>query len=130
LSVFDQANQTKDHHILNVNENDFPEKYRPLIRRLKKAASNPEVKKQMQDEDEVWRYMRDYERKGEIKGEAKGLAEGRAEGLVEGEAIGAAKTLEQSVLNANRKGLPLETISIFTGLTPEQITEILKRHGL
>jgi len=59
---------------------------------------------------------------------------GKAEGLVEGEAIGraegAAKIQEQSVLNANRKGIPVETISFITGLTPEQITEILKRQGL
>jgi len=70
------------------------------------------------------------EMKGEAKGLAKGLAEGEAIGLAKGEAIGAAKNQEQSVLNANRQGIPVETISIFTGLTPEQITEILKRHEL
>jgi hypothetical protein len=39
LSVFDQSNRTSDSHILNVKERDFPEKFRPLIRRLKGAAS-------------------------------------------------------------------------------------------
>ena len=31
LSVFDQNNRTSDNHILNVREEDFPEKYRPLL---------------------------------------------------------------------------------------------------
>ena len=47
LSVFDQNNRTSDHHILNVLEEDFPEKYLPLIGRLKQAAVTPEVKEKM-----------------------------------------------------------------------------------
>jgi hypothetical protein len=62
LSVFDQSNRTSDSHILNVSEEDFPEKSRPLIRRLKGAASNSKVKKQMKEEDEVVKYLRDYAR--------------------------------------------------------------------
>jgi hypothetical protein len=45
LSVFDQNNRTSDNHILNVKEEDFPEKFRPLIRRLKGAVSNSSVKR-------------------------------------------------------------------------------------
>ena len=59
LAVFDQSNLTKDWHILNVKEEDFPEKFRPIIRRLKSAASNQEVKRQMKAEDEFIRYLRD-----------------------------------------------------------------------
>ena len=55
-------------------------------------------------------------------GEFKGRAEGRAEG----EAIG----LEKVVINSHRAGYSTETISSITGLTSEQIIEILKRHGL
>jgi hypothetical protein len=59
LSVFDQSNITADWHILNVKEKDFPEKFRPIIRRLKSAASNSAVKRQMKVEDEFIRYLRD-----------------------------------------------------------------------
>jgi hypothetical protein len=59
LSVFDQSNITKDWHILNVNEEDFPEKFRPIIRRLKSAASDKDVKRQMKTEDEFIRYLHD-----------------------------------------------------------------------
>jgi hypothetical protein len=59
LSVFDQSNITKDWHILNVSEEDFPEKFRPIIRRLKSAAGDSNVKKQMKVEDEFLRYLQD-----------------------------------------------------------------------
>ena len=62
LSVFDQSNRTSDSHILNVREEDFPEKFRPLIRRLKGAASDSTVKKQMKEDDEYLKYLRDYAR--------------------------------------------------------------------
>ena len=59
LSVFDQSNRDKDWHILNIKEKDFPEKYRPVVRRLKSAASNPTVKRQMKVEDEFIMYLKD-----------------------------------------------------------------------
>jgi len=51
---------TGDNHILNVREEDFPEKYRPIIRRLKAAASNRTIKRQMREEDGFARYMQDW----------------------------------------------------------------------
>jgi hypothetical protein len=62
LSVFDQSNRTSDVHILNVREENFSEKFRPLIRRLKGAASNSKVKKQMKEEDEILKYLRNFAR--------------------------------------------------------------------
>jgi predicted phage tail protein len=62
LSVFDQNNRTSDVHILNVSEEDFIEKFRPIIRRLKGAASNSAVKKKMKEEDEILKYLRDCAR--------------------------------------------------------------------
>lgn len=62
LSVFDQKNATSDHHILNVNEQDFPEKYRPLIRRLQRAIVEPQVRETMEIEDEILEDLQDLER--------------------------------------------------------------------
>jgi hypothetical protein len=75
LSVFDQDNITEDHHILNINEEDFPEKHRPLIRRLKEASSTPEVKAQMRVEDEYIKYMQDVERGAHYEGRMEGRKE-------------------------------------------------------
>ena len=62
LNVFDQKNATSDHHILNVKEQDFPEKYRPLIRRLQRAIAEPDVRKTMDIEDEILEDLQDFER--------------------------------------------------------------------
>jgi hypothetical protein len=63
LSVFDQANRTSDIHILNIDENDFPEKYRPLIRRLQRAIAEPEIINTMNVEDEILTDLENLERK-------------------------------------------------------------------
>jgi regulator of replication initiation timing len=63
LSVFDQSNPAdKEHHILNVRENDFPEKYRPIIRKLQKAVQDNEIKKKMELEDGIIDELEDLER--------------------------------------------------------------------
>ncbi len=61
LSVFDQSNRTNDSHILNVKEEDFPEKYRNLIRRLQKAASENQVRNTMDAEDDILRVLKNKE---------------------------------------------------------------------
>ena len=44
LSIFDQsACIDETHHILNINEADYPEKYRDLIRRLRSVILEPEI---------------------------------------------------------------------------------------
>jgi hypothetical protein len=62
LSIFDQSNRTSDIHILNVNEEDYSEKFRPIIRRLIGAASDSKVKRQMKEDDEILKYLRSYAR--------------------------------------------------------------------
>jgi hypothetical protein len=67
LSVFDQRNPVdNDRHILNVREEDFPLKYRPIIRKLQKAILDNEVKKRMDMEDGIIDELEDMER--EIEG--------------------------------------------------------------
>ena len=71
---------------------------------------------------------------GRTEGEAIGLKKGEALGLEKGEAIGLekgeAKSLEKSVIRGHKKGHSIDTIAEFTGLTTEQIIQILKENGL
>jgi len=67
LSVFDQDNITSDHHILNVKEEDFSEEYRELIRRLQKAANEPEIRRKMDLEDEIIEELEERERELALK---------------------------------------------------------------
>ncbi len=53
LSIFDQRKTSSNHHILTIKEEDYPEKYRPIIRRLQHAASEQVVRDQMDMEDEI-----------------------------------------------------------------------------
>ena len=53
LSIFDQSKISSNHHILNIKEEDYPEKYRPIIRRLQHAAAESVVRDQMDIEDEI-----------------------------------------------------------------------------
>ena len=62
LAIFDQSYCTKDPHIMEVIEDDFPEIYRCIIRRLKMAAGDPEVRKQMKLEDRIVKYLRKWVR--------------------------------------------------------------------
>jgi predicted transposase/invertase (TIGR01784 family) len=66
---------------------------------------------------------------GEIIGLEKGEAIGLEKGLEKGRADAEAK-LESVVIKSRLAGLSVEIISNITGLTPEQITEILRRHSL
>ncbi len=53
LSIFDQANRVENFHILNIDEQDFPEEYRPVIRRLQVASKSKDVREKMIDEDNL-----------------------------------------------------------------------------
>ena len=62
LSIFDQENRTKNHHILNVNEDDFPEQYRSIIRRLRMACESEDIQIEMEMEDDILKELQDKER--------------------------------------------------------------------
>ena len=61
LSIFDQDNRAQNHHIMNVKETDFPEKFRPIIRRLQSATQEKEVRDIMIVEDDFLSELQDYE---------------------------------------------------------------------
>ena len=60
------------------------------------------------------------------KGRAEGLEEGEAIGLEKGRAEGRIVNREETVINCDKAGLSFDIISSITGLTVEQIIEILK----
>ena len=62
------------------------------------------------------------------EGKVIGLEEGKAIGLEEGKSIGFDKGLEKVTVNCKKAGYSLDAISVITGLSIEQVMEILKRH--
>jgi hypothetical protein len=47
-------------HIMNVKEQDFPEKFQPIIRRLKQAVEVKEVRDVMEIEDDFVKELNEY----------------------------------------------------------------------
>jgi hypothetical protein len=67
LSIFDQTNAGEDKHILNLEEEEFPEIYRSIISRLRRAAETPEMRDQMDMEDDYIEPYRALERANKEK---------------------------------------------------------------
>ncbi|MCI5120430.1 MAG: hypothetical protein D3908_04390 [Candidatus Electrothrix sp. AUS4] len=63
LSIFDQSQQTSDsRHFLNLNEEDYPEEFQIVIRRLLKAAVEEDVCETMDLEDDILDELESLER--------------------------------------------------------------------
>ncbi len=71
LSIFNLAANLKYEHLLIINENDYPEEYRPIIRRLQKAAETKELRYQMDTEDDLTDYFVGVERDRDAQRELK-----------------------------------------------------------
>ncbi len=63
LSIFDQSNVTDTNHILNVEDETFPEEYQQIIRRLRKAMEDPQKRGAMDLEDDIVKVERKIEEK-------------------------------------------------------------------
>ena len=70
LSVFDQSNVTDFKYILDVDEDNFPEEYRQIIRRLRKAMEDPQKRREMELEDDIIKELQNKERLIEDKNKA------------------------------------------------------------
>ncbi|MDA3941686.1 MAG: hypothetical protein PF693_20645 [Spirochaetia bacterium] len=70
LSIFDQRQRDQDAHYLNLKEEDFPEEFRPVIRRLLQAGQEKEVYDVMIVEDEILDELAELERSIEEKDKA------------------------------------------------------------
>ena len=54
LAIFDQTNMDKeDYHALNLNEEEFPDKFKEIVRKLVKANAEPEIRRKMDLEDDL-----------------------------------------------------------------------------
>lgn len=62
LAIFDQSNLTGLRHILDVDDEHFPEAYREIMRRLRKAMEDPQKRREMELEDDIIRELQDKER--------------------------------------------------------------------
>ncbi len=101
LWIFDQHNRTSESvHILQIKEEDYPEKYAAVIRRLQRAIAEPDMKDIMDAEDEILEELQDLEREIEQKEE---LLKEKDRTLEEN-----ARTLEENARTLEEKDRTLE----------------------
>jgi hypothetical protein len=62
LAVFEQPASVKTPHFLDISESEYPAEYGEVIRRLIKAAAEPQVRQTMDVEDEIIEELGSLER--------------------------------------------------------------------
>ncbi|WP_250629978.1 hypothetical protein [Rhodoflexus caldus] len=135
LSIFDQEQIDESHHVMTVREEDFPERYRPVIRRLQAAVQSKEMRNKMQIEDDFLRELNDYEfrietaeKRAEEERRLRQAAEQKAEQERKEKEAAEQKALQlQAVLVRllHGQGQDLAEISRQTGLSVAEIERIL-----
>ena len=114
LSIFDQSTYVDaEHHILNIKEEDYPEKHRSLIRRLQSAILEPEMRKQMEIEDGILGEFEDMQR--QIMEKTQETADTKRE---------ADEAMKKVVRNFKTAGVAIEIIMQATGLSREEINDV------
>jgi hypothetical protein len=146
LSVFDQSNQTEDQHILNVREEDFPEEFRSIIRRLQQAVEVPEIRDNMEAEDTYLDAFEDQERRAlaaekiaqeERKKAQEERKKAQEERKKNKEALKQIEREQQRAEQAENKiyasiqrmrqvGLPDADICAFLNISPEELEQMTK----
>lgn len=137
LSVFDQSNQTEDQHILNVREDDFPEQFRPIIRRLQKAVEVPEIRDNMEAEDTYLEELESQERRAldaeRLAKEAfKQVAEEKQRAEQEKQraeqekqrAVLAENKIYESIQRMRKAGLSDPDICAFLNISPDELEQM------
>ena len=132
--MFDPDNIHHSEHILNVDETEFPKKYREIIRRLRKAAESEEMREIMHVEDEVFEELAAGERAAEERDRALALINEKDNALAEKERTIAEnrkslaekdQQLIRTVLHLHKTGQSTAGICEITGLAPAAVAEII-----
>ncbi len=121
LSVFEPGNR----HEISIDEEEYPERYRPIIRRLFKAIQDERVKETMEMEDEILEDLQAKEREVERVKAALQRAEEEKQRAEEEKR----DLMRRYALRMLRDGEPLDKIVEETGLSQEEIGEIEKERS-
>ena len=128
--VFDQGQARRsDPHLLDILEENFPERYRDVLRRLMRASSEQDIREGMDVEDEVLTTLQDRVREIEEKnkdhrGEGEGPEGRRTKALEE-----QAKALEEQAKALEEKDQALEEKEQVLGRQNRLIGELQRRLG-
>jgi len=126
LSIFD----TERKHTISIDENDYPQKYKPIIRRLIKAIANEEMEVKMEIEDDYIEDIKREERKRiEAEKRAKWLEEEKRKAEEEKQRV--ERQLKQQKFETAKSllknGINDDIIQASTGLSKDEIEKIKRK---
>ena len=142
LQIFDQTKVSeKTKHILNINEDEYPEKHRIVIRRLKQAIASKELTEEMIAEDEFLNRITNYldlieaHKEGQEKAlkEAEIYKKGQEKALkeVEKERAEKEKAEKEKLIMIKlmaQNGFSIEIIAKSINMTKEEIEQVIKEN--
>ena len=139
LALFDQSGMTNDPHFLAINEEQLPEQYRPLLRRLQKAVADPVVRQTMDAEDDLIEDFKDYQRMISIKEQ---IISAREQTISEKDQtisekdqtisekdqtiFAQQKTLQMAIRNLHIQGMDVLGIAVLFNLTEAEVQHLLE----
>lgn len=135
LSLFDQSTATDDPHFLRVDEDELPERYRPLLRRLQKAVADPVVRESMEAEDDLIEEIKDYQRlismKEGIIAEKEQMISEKEKTISEtrSDLAGRQKQIENAIMELYHSGMDIERLSGVFHLSVAEIKGVLDKKG-
>ncbi|MBL7792516.1 MAG: hypothetical protein JNK77_09340, partial [Saprospiraceae bacterium] len=118
LALFDQSSVTANPHFLTVDEDELPERYRPLLRRLQKAVADPVVRETMEGEDDIIEEIKDYQRLITSKEQ---IIEAKDKAIEAKQ-----KRIERAVLKSYAAGTSIEDLAEIFDLSAAEVADILK----
>ena len=118
LSVFEPGKK----HEISIDEEEYPERYRPIIRRLFKAVQDEKVKETMEIEDEILEDLQAKEREVERTRAALQRAEEERRRAEEEKM----EALRRLALRMVKDGEPVEMIVEETGLGEDEIKKMVE----
>lgn len=131
LALFDQSAATYDPHFLIVDEDELPERYRPLLRRLQKAVADPVIRETMDGEDDIIEEIKDYQRlisaKEKVLEEQQKTIEESKKTIEESKKTIEEKQrrLERAVLKSRAAGTSIEDLAQLFELSETEVAEML-----
>ena len=133
LSVFDQSAMTDNRCILNIDDSDFPDEYKEIVRRLIKAKEDPKKMREMELEDDVLNGIRKIEQatakeraRAEAAEEKLKKAEEKAVKAEANAAKAEANVKTEVALKLLKKGMSKDEIAEMTNLSVEEINKLIK----
>lgn len=124
LALFDQSASADDPHFLHIQEQELPERYLPLLRRLQKAVADPTLRQSMDTEDDIVEELKDYQRQIAEKDREIQRQEQAAVQL-ENALREQRAQLERAVRQAHQAGIEPDSLCGIFGLTPSELAIIL-----